>query len=133
MNIEIGKKIRLLRLGRGLTQEQLAEKLCVTAQSVSKWENDVTAPDIGLLPQISAELGVTIDELFSMTDEVRLSRIENLLSNSSENTVIPQCDFESYRAFLIEHKDVPKLRGRVLTALAWLYDQQAAAYRMSAA
>ena len=133
MNIEIGKKIRLLRLGRGLTQEQLAEKLCVTAQSVSKWENDVTAPDIGLLPQISAELGVTIDELFSMTDEVRLSRIENLLSNSSKNTVIPQCDFESYRTLLIEHKDVPKLRGRVLTALAWLYDQQATAYHMSAA
>lgn len=133
MNIEIGKKIRLLRLGRGLTQEQIAEKLCVTAQSVSKWENDVTTPDIGLLPQISAELGVTIDELFSMTDEVRLSRIENLLSNSSKNTVIPQCDFESYRTFLIEHKDAPELRGRVLTALAWLYDQQATAYHMSAA
>ena len=31
MNIEIGKKIRLLRLGKGMTQEQLAEKLCVTA------------------------------------------------------------------------------------------------------
>ena len=129
MNIEIGKKIRLLRLGKGMTQEQLAEKLCVTAQSVSKWENDVTAPDIALLPQISVELGVTIDELFSITDEARLCRIERLLETSSESTVIPAHDFESYRAFLAEHKDVPTLRGRVLTAFAWLYCQQADAYR----
>lgn len=133
MNIEIGKKIRLLRLGKGMTQEQLAEKLCVTAQSVSKWENDVTAPDIALLPQISVELGVTIDELFSITDEARLCRIERLLETSSESTVIPEHDFESYRTFLAEHKDVPELRGRVLTALAWLYNQQAEAYRAIAA
>lgn len=133
MNIEIGKKIRLLRLSKGLTQEQLADKLCVTAQSVSKWENDVTAPDIALLPQISVELGVTIDELFSLTDEARLCRIERLLETSSENTVIPERDFESYRAFLTEHKDAPELKGRSLTALAWLYNQQADAYRMIAA
>lgn len=133
MTIEIGKKIRLLRLGKGLTQEQLADKLCVTAQSVSKWENDVTAPDIALLPQISVELGVTIDELFSITDEVRLSRIENLLSTSGDNIVISERDFDSYRTFLIEHKDVPELRGRSLTALSWLYNQQSVGYRMSAA
>ncbi len=133
MNIEIGKKIRLLRLGKGMTQEQLAEKLCVTAQSVSKWENDVTAPDIALLPQISVELGVTIDELFSLTDEARLCRIENLLETSSDSMVIPERDFESYRTFLAEHKDVPELKNRVLTVLSWLYNQQAGAYRMSAA
>ncbi len=133
MNIEIGKKIRLLRLSKGLTQEQLAEKLCVTAQSVSKWENDVTAPDIALLPQISVELGVTIDELFSITDEARLARIENLLGASSESTVISERDFESYRTFLCEHKDSSELKGRVLTALATLYNQQAISYRMTAA
>lgn len=133
MNFEIGKKIRLLRLSKGFTQEQLAEKLCVTAQSVSKWENGVTAPDITLLPQISVELGVTIDELFSMTDEARLERIENLIASSSENTVIPEKDFESYRSFLCEHKEDAALKGRVLTALAGLYNQQAISYRMTAA
>ncbi len=133
MNFDIGKKIRLLRLSKGYTQEQLAERLCVTAQSVSKWENGVTAPDISLLPQISVELGVTIDELFSMTDEARLTRIENLIGSSSENTVIPEKDFESYRAFLTEHKDDPALKGRILTALAGLYNQQAISYRMTAA
>lgn len=133
MNFEIGKKIRLLRLSKGLTQEQLAEKLSVTSQSVSKWENCVTAPDIGLLPQISVELGVTIDELFSMTDESRLARIENLIGSSSDNTVIPERDFESYCTFLCEHKEDPVLKGRILTALAGLYNQQAISYRMTAA
>lgn len=133
MNLDIGRKIRLLRLSKGYTQEQLAEKLSVTAQSVSKWENGVTAPDISLLPQISVELGVTIDELFSMTDEARLTRIENLIGSSSGNTVIPEKDFESYRVFLTEHKDEPALKGRILTALAGLYNQQAISYRMTAA
>lgn len=133
MTFEIGKKIRLLRLSRGMTQEQLAEKLCVTAQSVSKWENCITAPDISALPQLSVVLGVTIDELFSMTDDTRLSRIENMLETSSENTVIPEREFESCRSFLTEHKDDPALKGRVLTMLACLYNQQAAGYRMTAA
>ncbi len=133
MNLDIGKKIRLLRLSKGMTQEQLAEKLRVAPQTVSKWENCVTTPDIGLLPQLSVELGVTIDELFSMTDEARLLRIENMLETSSENTVIPEREFESYRSFLAEHKDDPVMKGRVLTALACLYNQQAISYRMTAA
>ncbi len=133
MNIEIGKKIRLLRLSKGLTQEQLAEKLCVTAQSVSKWENDVTAPDIALLPQISVELGVTIDELFSITDEARLARIENLLFTSSKDTCIPERDFEAYRIFLTEQKENDSSKGRASAALAWLYNQQANAYHAIAA
>ena len=133
MNIEIGKKIRLLRLCKGLTQEQLAEKLCVTAQAVSKWENDVTTPDIALLPQMSVVFGVTIDELFSMTDESKLIRIETILENCSDSTVIPEKDFESFSVFLTEHKDDAELKGRVFTALAWLYNQQADAYRGIAA
>ena len=124
MNFEIGKKIRLLRLSRGMTQEKLAENLCVSAQSVSKWENCVTAPDIQLLPEISVQLGVTIDELFSITDESRLQRIETLLSTSGSATLIPHSEFENYRQFLVEHKDSSALRGRILTALASLYDRK---------
>lgn len=133
MIIEIGKKIRLLRLGKGLTQEQLAEKLNVTAQSVSKWENCLTAPDIQLLPHISVLFGVTIDELFSMTDEARLERIGNLLDNSSGETMIPEKDFENYKAFLTEKISDPKLKSTALTVLANLYNQQAQGYRTAAA
>lgn len=61
----IGKKIRLLRKNKGITQAQLAEALSVSAQSVSKWENHLSTPDITVLPQIARYFGVTMDELFN--------------------------------------------------------------------
>ena len=57
-NLEIGKKIKYLRKGKGITQEVLANYLGVTTQAVSKWENESTAPDIALLPNISIYLVV---------------------------------------------------------------------------
>ena len=64
--LSLGEKIATLRKQRGLTQEQLAESCSVSAQAVSKWENDLTAPDISLLPRLSELLGVTIDELLGV-------------------------------------------------------------------
>ena len=61
----IGDKIRLLRKNKGITQHQLAEELSVSSQSVSKWENHVSVPDISLLPVIARYFGITMDELFS--------------------------------------------------------------------
>ena len=46
--MELGKKIKQLRFKAGLTQEQLAKRLGIDAQSVSKWENAVSMPDITL-------------------------------------------------------------------------------------
>ena len=63
--MQIGNKIKQLRLKAGLTQEQLGTSLGVTAQSISKWETAVTMPDITLLPLLSGELGVTIDVRFN--------------------------------------------------------------------
>lgn len=129
MTYGLGKKIRLLRLSKNMTQEQLAEKLSVTPQSVSKWENNITAPDIQLLPKLSVTFGVTIDELFSITDETKLERIENIFSNASEITVMSEKDFESYRSFLTENIDNPKIKNRVITALAHLYIFQSKSYK----
>lgn len=61
----IGDKIRTLRKNKGLTQEKLAEALSVTAQSISKWENGLSAPDIALLPVIARFFSISIDDLFS--------------------------------------------------------------------
>ena len=77
--MEIGKKIKQLRCKAGLTQEQLASRLGISAQSVSKWENSITMPDITLLPSLTGELGVSIDELFDLTVNQRLQRIEKLI------------------------------------------------------
>lgn len=65
MENTIGKKIGMLRRQAGLTQDELAEKLGVSAQAVSKWENDISCPDIMLLTPLSELFGVTVDELLS--------------------------------------------------------------------
>lgn len=62
----MGKRIAQLRKDKGMTQEQLAEKLGVSAQAVSKWENDISCPDIALLPLLAGTLGVTTDELLGI-------------------------------------------------------------------
>ncbi len=59
----IGNNIKQLRLNRGITQEQLAEKLHISGQAVSKWENHTALPDITSLPIIADFFGVSIDEL----------------------------------------------------------------------
>ncbi len=59
----LGARISELRKKNNLTQEDFAEKLGVTPQAVSKWENDASCPDIMLLPKISEILGVSIDQL----------------------------------------------------------------------
>ena len=64
--MSLGEKIASLRKAKGMTQEVLAEKCSVSAQAVSKWENDLTAPDISLLPRLSELLGVTVDELLGV-------------------------------------------------------------------
>jgi len=62
---QIGTKIHILRKNKNLTQSQLAEALSISAQSVSKWENNISSPDISLLPVIARFFGITMDELFN--------------------------------------------------------------------
>ena len=65
MNSTLRKRIAILRRAKELKQDELAEKLGVSPQAVSKWENDQTCPDISLLPLLSKILGVSVDELLS--------------------------------------------------------------------
>lgn len=62
------KNLTLLRRRAGLTQEQFAEKLGLSFQAVSKWENGLSCPDIALLPEIAAIYGVEIGQLFTPID-----------------------------------------------------------------
>ncbi len=63
MNETLGKRLQQLRKKENLTQEDVASRLNITPQAVSKWENDVSAPDISLLSEISDMFGISIDEL----------------------------------------------------------------------
>lgn len=62
----LGKRIAMLRKNQGWTQEQLGEKVGVSAQAVSKWENDIACPDIATLPLLADLFGVTTDELLGI-------------------------------------------------------------------
>lgn len=66
MKLTIGENIRDHRRKHDLTQEELAERLGVSYQSVSRWENGTTYPDIELLPAISKLFDITVDELIGM-------------------------------------------------------------------
>ena len=59
----LGQRIAYYRKAANLTQAELAEQCSVTAQAVSKWENDLTAPDIALLPKLAQIFRITVDEL----------------------------------------------------------------------
>lgn len=63
MNIDIGSKIKTLRLSKSMTQDQLAKALHVSAQAVSKWENGKSYPDIHSLLLLSALFDVSLDQL----------------------------------------------------------------------
>lgn len=63
--IKIGKFIAALRKEKGLTQEQLGEKLGVTNKTVSRWENGNYMPDVEMLLLLSKEFGISINELIS--------------------------------------------------------------------
>lgn len=75
----IGETIARLRRDCGMTQEALAESMGVSAQTISKWENSTTCPDVMLLPVLADFFGVTVDDLFGrITEEKRIHREEAL-------------------------------------------------------
>ena len=72
----LGKRIMQHRKRLGLTQEQLAERVGVSAQAVSKWENDLSCPDISLLPVLAEIFGVTVDELLGKEEPAKVHEAE---------------------------------------------------------
>ena len=72
MEQTIGKRIMTLRKSRGMTQDQLAEQVGVSAQAVSKWENDISCPDISLLPKLAEIFRVTTDSLLGMPEKTEI-------------------------------------------------------------
>jgi len=122
--MDIGNKIKQLRMKMGLTQEHLATRLGISAQSVSKWENSVTMPDITLLPVLSSELGVSIDELFDMTADQKLHRIEKRLDVEEE---FSQETFREYEDFLKNQLEGGEDLARRYGLLARLYHHRATA------
>lgn len=77
MEQTLGKRIVANRKRLGMTQDRLAELLGVTAQAVSKWENDQSCPDITMLPRLAEVFGISTDELLGL--ETRPTREAELV------------------------------------------------------
>ena len=68
MKHSVGRNIARLRLSQGMTQERLAQRMGVTPQAVSKWENDLNYPDVAALPALAALLDTSVDSLLTVPD-----------------------------------------------------------------
>ena len=82
MRESIGKRIQKLRRERGLTQEQAAAALGVTAAAVSKWETDAACPDVAMLAPLARLLKVTVDDLLDFRPALTPEEIPALLAES---------------------------------------------------
>lgn len=101
MNV-FSKNLKRLRLAKNLTQEQAAEKLGVSAQTVSRWECNTTLPDVTILPKIAALYCVTIDDLYkenSVAYENYASRLCSVFEASHKPEDFMQAEME-YRKLL---------------------------------
>lgn len=85
MNIETANRLFNLRKKQGLSQEELAEKLGVSRQAVSKWERSEASPDTDNLIALAKIYGLTLDELIYGTEEARDDDADNKDDNGSEN------------------------------------------------
>lgn len=107
----LGENIAALRKSKGITQEKLAETIGISAQSVSKWENDVSMPDITLLPVLADIFFVSIDVLFGKTinrtsdgECIPENTVNHMLESiASFFNIYPETDdFEKYKAAVKE-------------------------------
>jgi|GEM_PF-1229814 len=81
----LGFYIRTLRIQNHMTQIQLAEKLNVTDKAVSKWERDLSYPDIALFPKLADLFGVSVNDLLNESiDDVQPSRLERIFEMSHD-------------------------------------------------
>ena len=83
-NLKIGQYIQHLRKAAGMTQKELAERLSISFQAVSKWENGDSLPDTGMLPLLCDVLGTTADKLLGggsiAPADRRLMRLEDVVT-----------------------------------------------------
>ena len=106
--MKIGDKIRQMRIKAGFTQEQLASKLGVSAQSVSKWECGISYPDLSMIGPLTRLLHVSADELLGLDpamDNTRRVDLERAYQECS-------CNRESKESYHLAAEAVRELMIR---------------------
>ncbi len=94
--MNLGNNISTRRKAKGMTQEELAENLGVSPQAVSKWENNLSCPDISLLPAIAKIFGMSVDELLGAAPATEIVSEEK--TNSESDTTYAEPVFTGKKA-----------------------------------
>ena len=81
---KIGKYIRKKRIEKGMTQQQLAEKIQVTEKAVSRWETGRGVPDISLLEPLAEELHVSVTELLNGEERVQEEAVHDTKAHMAD-------------------------------------------------
>ena len=79
-NKNIGEIISSLRKEKGMTQNDLAEKMNVTDKAVSKWERNLSCPDVNSIPKLAEVLGTTVEELLNAQTKKEDNKINEIIN-----------------------------------------------------
>lgn len=118
----IGNKIKELRYSKGMSQKDIAEKLGITSQAVSKWENDSSLPEMTMLPDIAALFGIQIDDLFEYSTE---KRYESIIKKLQYGRAMSNTEFENEEAFLLREMEAKPDNYDAISLLGDLYGHRA--------
>ena len=80
MKLSVGENIKFLRKSKDITQEQLAEMLNVSCQSISRWELGVCYPDMELLPMLAEIFEITVDKLIGVDNIAEKKKVDEYLN-----------------------------------------------------
>ncbi len=114
----VGKNIKFFREKKDITQSELADKLCVTRQAVSNWENGKTEPDIEMLNKIASVLEISIEELiYGFKRETKIINTKNVTENITRGV-----SFGAVLAMVISYVKWQSIGWAVLHGLLnWVY------------
>ncbi len=115
MNNIFSDNLKKFRLAKGFTQEQVAEKLNVNSQTISRWECGTTLPDVLTLPELARLYEVTVDDFYKK-NSVAYDNYAQRLASVYENSHDPE-DFMRCR---VEYEKLIK-NGELSTADKWQY------------
>ena len=79
-NKNLGEMISSLRKEKGMTQSELAEKMNVTDKAVSKWERNLSCPDVNSIPMLAEVLGITVEELLNAQTKKENNKIDEIVN-----------------------------------------------------
>ncbi|MBQ7994719.1 MAG: helix-turn-helix transcriptional regulator [Bacilli bacterium] len=113
----LGQKIRKLREEKGLTQKDLAEKMNVTFQTVSKWEMDKNEPDIATLKELSRIFETTVDCLIDEKEEVRDTHVVAIPEEDENEIVEPKTKKVSHDKYesVSKERSETEVHGKKIT------------------